>query len=83
MRMLKQRLVMKERESTRKYEKEVNENTKEIVIRKDVLDLIQGSLYFSKKKGRTLYSIKPKEYGNNPQRRRRTPEIDEFEGESY
>ena len=53
------------------------------MISKDVLDLIQGSLYFSKKKGRALYNIKPKDYGNNPQRKRRTPEIDEFEGESY
>ena len=70
-------------ERKRKYEKEANEKTKEIVINKDVLDLIQGSLYFSKKKGRALYNIKPKEYGNPPQRKRKTPEIGEYEGESY
>ena len=70
-------------ERKRKYEKEASEKTKEIVISKDVLDLIQGSLYFSKKKGRALYNIKPKEYGNNPQRKRKTPEIDEYEGEPY
>ena len=33
------------------------------MINNDVLNLIQGSLYFSKKKGRALYNIKPKEYG--------------------
>ena len=37
-------------ERKRKYEKEASEKTKEIIISKDVLNLIQGSLYYSKKK---------------------------------
>ena len=53
-------------ERRRKFEKESNDKTKEIIINSEVLDLIQGTLYFSKKKGRALYSIKPKEDGNFP-----------------
>ena len=53
-------------EKKRKYEKEASEKTKEIIISKDILDLIQGSLYYSKKKGRPLYNIKQKDYGNLP-----------------
>ena len=67
-------------ERRRKFEKESNDKTKEIIINKEVLDLIQGSLYFSKKKGRALYNIKPKEYGNFPQRKRKLSELDGYEG---
>ena len=70
-------------ERKRKYEKEANEKAKEIVIDKDVLNLIQGSLYFSKKKGRALYNIKPKDYGVNPQRKRKTFDNDDYEGNSH
>ena len=41
-------------ERKRKCEKEISEKTKEIVINKGVLNLILGSLYYSKKKGRAL-----------------------------
>ena len=74
------RIIYNERKA--RYEGEAKEKAKEIVINKEILDLIQGSLYFSKKKGRALYNIKPKEYGNMPQRKRRLPEVEEREGES-
>ena len=70
-------------ERKRKYEKEASEKTKEIIISKDILDLIQGSLYYSKKKGRALYNIKPKDYGNLPKRKRRLSEIEEYEGDKH
>lgn len=70
-------------ERKRKYEKEASEKTKEMVINKDVLDLIQGSLYYSKKKGRALYKIKPKEYGNLPNRKRRLSETEGYQGEEH
>ena len=38
-------------ERKRKYEKEASEKIKKMTISKNVLDLIQGSLYYSKKKG--------------------------------
>ena len=56
-------------ERKRKYEKEASEKTKEMIMSKDVLDLIQGSLYYSKKKVRALFKIRPKEYGSLPKRK--------------
>ena len=44
-------------ERKRKYKKEASEKTKEIVINKDVLNLIQGSLYYSKKEELSATSI--------------------------
>lgn len=70
-------------ERKRKYEKEASEKTKEMIISKDVLDLIQGSLYYSKKKGRALYNIKPKEYGNLPKRKRKFSETEGYQGEEH
>ena len=70
-------------ERKRKYNKESSDKTKEITINKDVLDLIQGLLYFSKKKGRALYNIKPKEYEINPRRKRKLSELDEYEGDKH
>ena len=69
-------------ERKRKYEKEISEKTKEIIINKDVLNLIQGSLYYSKKKGRALYNINPKDYGNLPKRKRRLSETEGYQGDS-
>ena len=69
-------------ERKRKHEKEASEKTKEIIISKDVLNLIQGSLYYSKNKGRALYNIKPKDYGNLPKRKRRLSELEEYQGDS-
>ena len=57
-------------ERKRNYEKEANEKIKEIIISKDVLNLIQGLLYYSKKKGIAIHNIKPKDYGNLPKRKR-------------
>ena len=68
-------------ERKRKFEKEASEKTKEIVINKDILDLIQGSLYFSKKKGRALYNFKPKEFGQPVNRKRKISELDGFVGD--
>ena len=68
-------------ERKRKFEKEASEKTKEIVINKDILDLIQGSLYFSKKKERALYNMKPKEYGIAVKRKRKLSELEGFEGD--
>ena len=70
-------------ERRRNYEKEASEKTKEIIISKDILDLIQGSLYYSKKKGRAFCNIKPKDYGNLPKRKRRLSEIEEYEGDKH
>ena len=70
-------------ERKRKYEKEANEKTKEIVISKDILNLIQGPLYYSKKKGRALYNINPKDYGKLPKRRRRLSELEGYQGDSH
>ena len=70
-------------ERKRKYEKEANEKTKEIVISKDILNLIQGSLYYSKKKGRALYNINPKDYGKLPKRRRKLSELEGYQGDSH
>ena len=69
-------------ERKRKYEKEVSEKTKEIIISKIVLNLIQGSLYYSKKKGRALYNIKPKDYGDLPKRKRRLSELEGYQRDS-
>ena len=70
-------------ERKRKYEKEANEKTKEIVISKDILNLIQGSLYYSKKKGRALYNINPKDYGKLHKRRRKQSELEGYQGDSH
>ena len=48
----------------------------------DVLNLIQGSLNYSKKKGRALYNITPKDYGNLPKRKRRLSELGGYQGDS-
>ena len=47
-------------ERKRKYEKEADDKTKEIIISKDVLNQIQGSRYYSKKKGRDLLQYQTK-----------------------
>ena len=70
-------------ERKRKYEKEASEKTKEMIISKDVLDLIQGSLYYSKMKGRSLYNIRSKEYGSLPKRKRRLSETEGYQGDSH
>ena len=72
--------VIIQNERKRKFQKEASEKTKEISISKDVLDLIQGSLYYSKKKGRALFNIKPKEYEGLPKRKRRISELEGYEG---
>ena len=76
---------MKERGSTRKrkYKKEANEKTEEIVISKDILNLIQRYLYYSKKKGRALDNINPKDYRKLPKRRRRLSELEGYQGDSH
>ena len=70
-------------ERKRKYEKVTNEKTNEIVISKDILNLIQESLYYSKKKGRALYNINPKDYGKFPKLRRRLTELEGNQGDSH
>ena len=68
---MKMQKIIINNERKRKYEKEISEKTKEIIINNDVLNLIQGSLYYSKKKGRALYNINPKDYGKSSQKEKK------------
>ena len=65
-------------ERKKRYEEEAKEKSKEITIDKEILNQIQGSLYFSKKNGRALFKINPKDY-DQPNRKRKLQEIENSE----
>jgi hypothetical protein len=54
-----QNAINEERE--KRYLKDEEEKNKTIMIDSKILDVLQGAKFFSKKKGRALFKIKPRE----------------------